>query len=793
MAVYNVFGNTAPTGMTLDAGTDPVNLATAFYCIGTTGWRVRGARIFLPAGATGGTGAKAYLWSGGDMATATQVATANFGSLTANAWNEVEFASTTPMPASSYFWISVHLPAGNFGAKSSVFSGSVQAGGGTPLYGASSSEVSPGNSAFTYGAAGARTVTPANNSTWYGIDIIVDDGTGGGSAAYPSYVSIVDGVNAYRSGGATSIGVVGKAKDVLNVETTDSKVFNVDGDSRRTVTRSMWEDRVNLSSMQFVESTYGPDYTSAEPNEFGVEFMVQMQVNIIGARIYKNPEAAGTIPVTLWSPAGAQLAQATMNWTADAGGWRTVTFPSPVAVSPDNRYVMSYYAANGKWCQNVWVYNDMNYYEWPFFVERYLETSTGKSGASRVGGLITSEHTYPTNVLPHNYYVDPIAQWVEDTPGPGPDYFDQFPNGGSSFALPMAVFYPDPPFLEDYASIGVNTAVGVPINVPGYRDAIIASGMDVYTSSDDGIATQETVLADSALSAQIKGYFLWDEPDMVHNGGTPEQLWDRLQNIRTVDSTRPIVLNLGQWPAQSISYQWWPVGAKVDEVTPMWRGYGEIPDVISCDWYNINKPRLGIWTMPKQIQKMRQLSDGRLPVWAYIETCPIEHSDPSPEQVKRAVWAAFIAGATAIVFFDHRFDEIWHGRGQDFASSLHDPAMRAGVQQICAQAQSLAGAIKADPLDLVTSVTSSNTTAGPYGGTYGVPIHQTSRNYGPYNFVFAQSIRPGATTGTFTVPSAAGKTITVLDESRTLTADGSGVFTDTFSDDYEYHLYRFAE
>ncbi|GGJ55635.1 DUF4082 domain-containing protein [Glutamicibacter ardleyensis] len=793
MAIYSIFGQAAPTGITLDAGTEPVNLATGFYVVGVAGWRARGARVWVPAGAVvSPTGHKAYLWSGKDMATATLLATADFASFGANKWNEVEFSTTYALTASSYYWVSVYFPDGGFGAKSSVFSGSVQAPGGTPLYGAADSEMVPGNAAFAYGSAGARTVIKANAAGWYGVDVIVDDGTGGASEAYISSVAITDSVNAYRSGGAATVIATGTAKDVLNVTDTDVKTFNLDGDARRTVRRSMWEDRINLSSMQYVDSTYGPDFTSAEPNEFGVEFMVQAPVTIIGSRIYKHPEAAGTIPVTLWSPAGAALATATMNWSADAGGWREILFPSPVAVSPDTRYVMSYFAANGKWCQNVWVYNDMNYYEWPFFVERYLETSTGKSGASRVGGLITSEHVYPTGVLPHNYYVDPIAQWVESEAGPGPNYFDQFPNGGSSFEIPMAVFYPDPPWLEDYASIGVNTACGVPINVPGYRESILASGMDIFASSDDGVATQETVLADPAISARVKGYFLWDEPDMVHNGGTPDQLWTRLSNIRHVDSSRPIVLNLGQWPAQSISYQWWPVGAKVDDVTPMWYGYGEIPDVISCDWYNITKPRLGIWTMPKQVQKMRQLSHGRIPVWAYVETCPIETSNPSPEQMKRAVWAAFIAGATGIVFFDHRFDELWHGRGQDFASSLHDPPMRAAVQEICAQAQSLAGAIKASPLQLVINVASTNTTAGPMGGTYGVPIQQTSRRYGPYTFVFTQSIRPGTTTGTFTVPDAAGKTITVLGESRTLTANGSGTFSDTFSSDYEYHLYRYT-
>jgi hypothetical protein len=51
-------------------------------------------------------------------------------------------------------------------------------------------------------------------------------------------------------------------------------------------------------------------------------------------------------------------------------------------------------------------------------------------------------------------------------------------------------------------------------------------------------------------------------------------------------------------------------------------------------------------------------------------------------------------------------------------------------------------------------------------------------------------IRPGATTATFTIPSWAGQTLTVIDESRTIAVSGAGVLTDVFAADYTVHLYR---
>ena len=103
---------------------------------------------------------------------------------------------------------------------------------------------------------------------------------------------------------------------------------------------------------------------------------------------------------------------------------------------------------------------------------------------------------------------------------------------------------------------------------------------------------------------------------------------------------------------------------------------------------------------------------------------------------------------------------------------------------------SLGPALLAADLGLVTAWTTSNSTAGPMGGTFGVPLHYTSRSDGTYQYVFAQAIRPGATTGTLTIPAWAGLTVTVVDESRSETVSGGGVLTDSFAADYQYHLYR---
>jgi hypothetical protein len=152
------------------------------------------------------------------------------------------------------------------------------------------------------------------------------------------------------------------------------------------------------------------------------------------------------------------------------------------------------------------------------------------------------------------------------------------------------------------------------------------------------------------------------------------------------------------------------------------------------------------------------------------------------------VWATLIGGAKGVMFFDHRFGSDFVT--QDFAAMLHDPAMKAMVTALSARVQSLGPALLAPEANLVTATTSSNTTSGPIGGTYGVPLHYTTRVGGGHEYLFAMGIRPGATTATFTIPTWAGQTVTVIDENRTVTVSGAGVLTDTFAADYTTHLYQ---
>ena len=784
MAV-TIFGAATPALALNESDSTPYDLGMAFYPFaGATDWSATGARFFLPAGSTAPTtGYVATLWQGQNATTATKLATANFGTVTAGTWNEVLFPTAQPITLGNYYWISIYFPGGKYGSQSGTFATSRQASSGAPLYAAAASEVSPGNGAFVANApAGTALATGSGGQTWYGMDVIIEGGVSGSGA---DSAGITDSVTAERSGLAGTTTLNATVTDNLGAGASVSRTVTNSGTVARVLSRSLLGQRLNWGSP--VSTDQGPSFASeTSAYELAAAFRLQWSCRLRKVRIYKAPDLAGTIPVTLWGPDNSAMATTSVTWAADAGGWREVSFPSTISLSAGTEYRVSYNAPNGKYAYTPWVFNAQDFYEPPFYVTQFTEPS----GVKMNGSAYATTHTVPTLRIATNFYVDPIVEWDSDLPGHVAGFGSQWINHSPAQPFPVGVFYCDPPFIAEYLAMGVNTLVGIPIEVPGYREAIVGTTADVWAVSTGAPA----VLSDPSYAARIQGYFLWDEPDMTHNYGSPQQLRDAVTTVRQMDSTRPIMVNLGKPTAVNQGWLGAPPGAPPDVLNANYREYAETADFFSCDFYNMtddaHEGRYGIWTYPIITARMKSISEGRKEVWGYVETTSPTPGQPTPDQVYKATWAHLIAGAAGIVFFDHRFPSALVT--MDFAAMLHDPPMKAKVQAMITDLQSLATPLKDADRGLVTSCTSSNTTAGPKGGTFGVPMHYTTRRGGTKTYLFAQAIRPGSTTATFTVPSAAGKTITLRGENRTLTADGSGVFSDSFAADYTVHLYEWT-
>jgi hypothetical protein len=612
-----------------------------------------------------------------------------------------------------------------------------------------------------------------------------------------------------------TINATAHVTDPLGLTATDTLAIPEGGPAGITaVRRSLLGTRVIWGPVIDQGGVLGPTVQAdAQARVLSVFFKLQWDARITGGRFYKAPLLAGDVEFKLWEVTGTgigvtgtQIAAVTLpGLAADQGGEHAFTFPTPIAGAAGKTYAVTYLAQSGDYVASDWVWHAMDWVNPPFEVPMFKESSQGRWDGSAWINATDIGHVFPTQHFARNYYIDVDVEWDVTTPRyrAGRSYYDQWSNGQSPNQFPVGVFFFDPPYTADYASIGINTLIGGTPADQGYFDALKASPMDWWPTLDRQSMVIETltpIAEDPEIAAIVRGYFLGDEPDMIASpdwGGwrSPQYFRDLKAAIRRIDSSRPTMMNLGKWPPLNMSFAWQPGGATPQQVNQYWRGYADVVDVLSCDFYNMTSDQAGgiygIWTYPRITRRMMDLNDGKTPVWGYVETTAQIPDEPAPEQVYRATWAHLIEGAKGIVFFDHRFGD--SDVNQDFAALLHDPPMRAMVQAIAAQLQTLGAALFAPDAALVSSVDSSNRTAGPYGGTRGVPMHYTTRVAGGTTYLFAMSIRPGSTTATFTVPAAAGKTLTVIGESRTVTANGSGVFTDDFADgDYTVHLYSWA-
>jgi hypothetical protein len=807
MATFTIFGTGAPTGVTASGDTSAIAVSTGFYVLGVTGWRVQGIRFWIPAGTTiASSGQKAYLWIGTTNTPDSILATADFSGVTAGAWNVVFFSSPVNLIAGRYYWAQVHHPAGGYGVTVSKFStpGSTVSVDTPVLFAAAASEITTGQGSYVTGAPGQA---PTNNfnSTWYGVDVLIDDGTGASGPGANDNVGIADAVVTVRSGLPSAIHATGSAADALGLSASATGTFPVGGATAfHTKRRGLFETRIAWGAVTNA-NVAGPDFLTDPSGSLtlGVEFHVQWPVRFVGGRIYKAPNCHGSIPVRLWDMQGAggvarQLGISTVTWVADGGGWQDVTFSPPIALEANINYTMSYYSPTSDYAMSDYVF-----FWWSDVVSPMVVNTYASAGTTRTGGSayrLGSAQQIPDQHTPANYYIEPIVEW-DDTepvfvPDPQQSYYDQWVNGKPNHKFMIGIFFADPPYLQGYADMGFNTLLAG-YGTPEYVTAVKAAGLDHYPFvsmfDDPERIGLRAVQEDAAYAALVKGYMVIDEPDQFAPFSPPSTIRTWCNEIRQIDSTRPTYIGMGRLPGVNQSFTHQPQGSNMDVANELWSGWAKLPDILSGDFYALSPEsdpdhRWGVWIYPVYVRRLRNLNEGRTPIMVTVETTSEVAGYPVIENVRKATWACIIEGCNGIEYFDHRFGN--YSVSRDFAAMLHDPPMKAMVTALIIRINSMVDAINSPNTHRVTAVTSSNTTQGPYGGIFGVPMHYTTRSDSTYEYLWAMGIRPGSTTATFTIPAWAGQTLTVIDESRTITVDGSGILVDNFPADYTVHLYR---
>ncbi|HWT82419.1 MAG TPA: DUF4082 domain-containing protein, partial [Candidatus Methylomirabilis sp.] len=82
--------------------------------------------------------------------------------------------------------------------------------------------------------------------------------------------------------------------------------------------------------------------------EMGVKFQASVSGAITGMRFYKGATNTGTHVGNLWSGTGTLLASVPFS-TETASGWQQATFATPVAITANTTYVVSYHTSGGNY------------------------------------------------------------------------------------------------------------------------------------------------------------------------------------------------------------------------------------------------------------------------------------------------------------------------------------------------------------------------------------------------------------------------------------------------------------
>ncbi len=158
-------------------------------------------------------------------------------------------------------------------------------------------------------------------------------------------------------------------------------------------------------------STIWPDTTTPavisdnDPSavELGVKFRSDVNGYITGLRFYKGPQNTGTHIGKLWSSTGTLLASVTFT-NETASGWQQVSLPTPVAISANTTYVVSYYTSVGYYSINQSYFATSGYTNGP--LQALANGIDGGNGVYKYGTSGFPNQSWNSS----NYWVDVVFQ-----------------------------------------------------------------------------------------------------------------------------------------------------------------------------------------------------------------------------------------------------------------------------------------------------------------------------------------------------------------------------------------------
>ena len=535
----------------------------------------------------------------------------------------------------------------------------------------------------------------------------------------------------------------------------------------------------------------------------GMKFTVKADGVITGVRFYKFPGNTGYHTATLWAADRTKLRTAEFP-NETASGWQTGTFTVPFKATAGENYIVSYHTPTGHYAYTPNAFSGVQPSD-PY-VEALQSVNDANNGVYKYSDFLE----YPQNdTQGTSYWVDPTFvpydtenNATTDTLATipwegGPSYYEQFAKTNGSWTDPN--FFPVGVWFEavtEQSQVDADKAFGINtyVELTGNSDLplVEANGQNALISYRSG-AGNET-----------KGFISLDEADMYFGPGNGA--WDRA-NFRCVVNN----VSCG-YTAMAEMKALHPAGdgrfdyANYGKGVMMWEGPAQAAGfvnnyttVTSADLYfytdsNLCPGEAGAYLgIPANlcqrsanygmvIDKMRAL-DGfdnvRQPIWGFVEDghpfTDIPATTIMPNQLAGAVYSSLIHEARGIIYFNHNFGGTCAGNQHSMRDNCY-PATNAKIIQVNQQIKDLAPILNTQSLAYV---------ANPYLDT------MFKKYDGSYYLFSMTSLETPTGSHTLRLPAdiANASSVEVLFENRTLPVT-NGTFTDTFANEYTYHVYK---
>lgn len=453
----------------------------------TTAGYVTGVRFYKGSTNTGVHVGSLWTSSGQRLATVT------FSGESASGWQQGTFSPAVAVSPGSTYVVSYTAPAGNYAVQSGAFwyAGRTQA----PLS-------TPGGFANYGGVYGSPGTFPSQtyDASQYYVDVLFSDTdttplTIGGQSPMPGATSVPSGtpISVTFSKTVTSLSVAltmvsGAGATVAGTTSYDStsrvasftpssalaastsytvtaaatsNTGGVTGGSSWTFTTAAPDQVAGGSPVSFYNDSATPatlevpDYSAVT---LGVRFASSSDGVVNGVRFYKGPNNTGTHVGSLWA-VGSTTPLAQVTFTGESSmGWQTATFSTPVHITHDTEYVVSYRTTVGRYSATAGAFSGTGLQRAP------LRTASDS-------GMYSYADAYPGSTTSTSYLVDVVFT---------PD------------ATPLTVVSQTP------AAGDPGAAVTTPVSIT--MSAALATGATLTLASGSTAVTGTTALSSDGLT-----------------------------------------------------------------------------------------------------------------------------------------------------------------------------------------------------------------------------------------------------------------------------------------------------